>query len=462
MAKAMKEGLIARKGGMTQVFGEDGNIVPVTVLEAGPCTVVSVQDPGRPTATTRSSSGSSRSGRTSPSRWPGHFKKAGRRRRCGCCARCGSEDRAVDGLPGGPDADRGALHARRAGGRVGRDARARASRAASSATAGTAVTPPTARCSTGRRARSAPRRIPRACCRATSCRGAWAATGVTVLAPRGGARAAGAEPPPGPGRGPGRHRRAARWCGKSVKLTKAQQHARRRRERGQVSMPTVNVLDAKRQGARRPSSCAAAVFGAESAVPLLHQAVRARAGRRRAGTHDTKGRSEVSGGGRKPWRQKGTGRARQGSIRADPVEGRRQALRPDAAELRPGDAARDAARGAPRGRGGQGRRRASVTVVERSDARREPKTKALVGPARRARACAGARRCSWSPSATEALARAARNVPWLTRRDARRTCPSTSSCAHDRVVFEQRGPGRDAGGAPGMRDPAAGGAPAAR
>jgi len=43
MAKAMKQGLIARKRGMTQVFGEDGSIVPVTVLEAGPCTVVQVK-----------------------------------------------------------------------------------------------------------------------------------------------------------------------------------------------------------------------------------------------------------------------------------------------------------------------------------------------------------------------------------------------------------------------------------
>jgi large subunit ribosomal protein L3 len=46
MAKAMKQGLIARKRGMTQVFGEDGNIVPVTVLEAGPCAVVQVKTRG--------------------------------------------------------------------------------------------------------------------------------------------------------------------------------------------------------------------------------------------------------------------------------------------------------------------------------------------------------------------------------------------------------------------------------
>jgi large subunit ribosomal protein L3 len=43
MAKATKQGLIARKRGMTQVFGEDGNASPVTVLEAGPCTVVQVK-----------------------------------------------------------------------------------------------------------------------------------------------------------------------------------------------------------------------------------------------------------------------------------------------------------------------------------------------------------------------------------------------------------------------------------
>src|SRR5207247_2246179 len=56
-------------------------------------------------------------------------------------------------------------------------------------------------------------------------------------------------------------------------------------------------------------------------VPLLHQGVVRELAARRVGTHDTKGRSEVSGGGRKPWRQKGTGRARQGSIRATQWKG---------------------------------------------------------------------------------------------------------------------------------------------
>ena len=58
------------------------------------------------------------------------------------------------------------------------------------------------------------------------------------------------------------------------------------------------------------------IFGIEPHVPVLHQAVvRYLAGKRR-GTHDTKTRAEVRGGGRKPWRQKGTGRARHGSIRS--------------------------------------------------------------------------------------------------------------------------------------------------
>lgn len=58
------------------------------------------------------------------------------------------------------------------------------------------------------------------------------------------------------------------------------------------------------------------VFGVEVNEALVHEASLAQLARQRQGTASTKTRGEVSGGGRKPWRQKGTGRARQGSIRA--------------------------------------------------------------------------------------------------------------------------------------------------
>jgi large subunit ribosomal protein L4 len=58
------------------------------------------------------------------------------------------------------------------------------------------------------------------------------------------------------------------------------------------------------------------VFSVQVNVPVMHRVVRAQLAAARAGTHSTKTRAEVRGGGRKPWRQKGTGRARQGSIRA--------------------------------------------------------------------------------------------------------------------------------------------------
>lgn len=60
----------------------------------------------------------------------------------------------------------------------------------------------------------------------------------------------------------------------------------------------------------------AEIFEAPVNVDLMHQAYIRQLANARRGTHSTKGRSEVRGGGRKPWRQKGTGRARQGSIRA--------------------------------------------------------------------------------------------------------------------------------------------------
>ncbi|HEY61553.1 MAG TPA: 50S ribosomal protein L4 [Anaerolineae bacterium] len=60
----------------------------------------------------------------------------------------------------------------------------------------------------------------------------------------------------------------------------------------------------------------AEIFEASINVDLMHQAYVRQMANARLGTHSTKSRGEVSGGGRKPWRQKGTGRARQGSIRA--------------------------------------------------------------------------------------------------------------------------------------------------
>jgi large subunit ribosomal protein L4 len=80
-------------------------------------------------------------------------------------------------------------------------------------------------------------------------------------------------------------------------------------------MAKIDVRDAagKKAGRRElPGD----IFEAAVNVPLMHQVVVAALAGLRAGTHSTKTRGEVSGGGRKPWRQKGTGRARQGSIRA--------------------------------------------------------------------------------------------------------------------------------------------------
>jgi large subunit ribosomal protein L4 len=82
-----------------------------------------------------------------------------------------------------------------------------------------------------------------------------------------------------------------------------------------IEMPTIDVLNAtgKKSGSRE---LAAEVFEAPVNVPLMHQVVVAGMARLRAGTHKVKTRGDVRGGGKKPWRQKGTGRARQGSIRA--------------------------------------------------------------------------------------------------------------------------------------------------
>ena len=80
-------------------------------------------------------------------------------------------------------------------------------------------------------------------------------------------------------------------------------------------MPKVKVVDmaGKEVGALTLSD---KVFGAEVNGAVLHTAVKAYLANQRQGTQSTLTRTEVSGGGKKPWKQKGTGRARQGSTRA--------------------------------------------------------------------------------------------------------------------------------------------------
>src|SRR5207249_11754575 len=85
-------------------------------------------------------------------------------------------------------------------------------------------------------------------------------------------------------------------------------------------MPSTTLYD--RTGASVGSvELADELFAAPVNAAVMHQVVTAQLAGRRAGTHDTKTRGEVAGGGAKPYRQKGTGRARQGSRRAPHYKG---------------------------------------------------------------------------------------------------------------------------------------------
>lgn len=82
-----------------------------------------------------------------------------------------------------------------------------------------------------------------------------------------------------------------------------------------MSELTVDVLDATGKKAGK-AELPRELFDAQTNIPLIHQVVVAQLAAARQGTHDTKTRAEVRGGGIKPWRQKGTGRARHGSRRS--------------------------------------------------------------------------------------------------------------------------------------------------
>ena len=116
-----------------------------------------------------------------------------------------------------------------------------------------------------------------------------------------------------------------------------------------------------------------AVFGIEPNVAVMHQVVTAQLAAARSGTADTKTRGEVSGGGKKPWRQKGLGRARQGSIRSPQFRGGGVVFGPHPRSYRqrtPKKMRRLALRSALSARAAEGQ----VKVVESFDWT-EPKTK---------------------------------------------------------------------------------------
>ena len=97
-------------------------------------------------------------------------------------------------------------------------------------------------------------------------------------------------------------------------------------------MPNLKVLDmaGKEVG---DISLSDSVFGIEPNAAVLHAAVRAYLMNQRQGTQSALTRTEVSGGGKKPWRQKGTGRARQGSTPRSPVDARRSRVRSQTPQL---------------------------------------------------------------------------------------------------------------------------------
>lgn len=92
-------------------------------------------------------------------------------------------------------------------------------------------------------------------------------------------------------------------------------------------MPTIALLN---QAGKKVKDLTLSeeIFGIEPNQQVVYDVVNAQRAAMRQGTHDVKTRTEVSGGGRKPWRQKGTGRARQGSIRAPQWRGGGQAFGP--------------------------------------------------------------------------------------------------------------------------------------
>lgn len=182
-------------------------------------------------------------------------------------------------------------------------------------------------------------------------------------------------------------------------------------------------------GGSAPIEVSEAVFGREFSEALVHQVVTAYLAGARAGTKAQKNRGDVRGGGRKPWRQKGTGRARAGSIRSPLWRGGGVTF-----AARPRDHSqkvnRKMYRGAMRAIVSELHRQGRLTVIPRIDVP-EPKTKLFVetlGDLRRGRTLVVTDQCS------EALYLASRNLPDVLVVDSDALDP-VSLVGADRVVM---------------------------
>ncbi|MEU4158754.1 50S ribosomal protein L4 [Actinoplanes sp. NPDC026670] len=146
-------------------------------------------------------------------------------------------------------------------------------------------------------------------------------------------------------------------------------------------MSSVDVINA--EGAKAGSvDLPANVFDVQANIPLMHQVVVAQLAAARQGTHKAKTRGEVAGGGKKPYKQKGTGRARQGSIRAPQFTGGGVVHGPvprDYSQRTPKKMKAAALRGALSDRARDGR----LYVVESFVSGEKPSTKAAVATLRK-------------------------------------------------------------------------------
>jgi large subunit ribosomal protein L4 len=197
-------------------------------------------------------------------------------------------------------------------------------------------------------------------------------------------------------------------------------------------MPTLPILDAAGKSTGT-LELAAEVFGGPVKMPVLHQAVVRELAGRRAGTHSTLGRSEVRGGGRKPWRQKGTGRARQGSIRATQWKGGGRPFGPRPRKYHkdlPTEMRRVALRSALAGKVAAD----ELAVVERMTLG-DVKTKTLV-VALKGLGAAGVPTLLVLAQRSADVERAARNIPWLHVTTASHTS-AYQLVRHARVIVER-------------------------